>query len=242
MYQGCDIVHSLITHDISRMVCTCRKFTVAVFYTCGWFDANTAILAKRNGAVSALINRSKNEGTSRETTAERRLQTLIKCHSSATRFVSHPPTVRSLARIFAPLVSARSYVPRARVRIISRGGVENVFTVPGGTSALICRRKSGEGGIKGRDKSISCPLKCFSNLFNSVVSPLFLPLSLPLPVIVSPPPVIRCCCCTRDVAVLISTGLACLHVLSISVFLFFREIAEQKRREETDRSFRHFIG
>lgn len=48
------------------MVCTCRKFTIAVFYTRGWFDANTAILAKRNGVVSALINRSKNEGTSRD--------------------------------------------------------------------------------------------------------------------------------------------------------------------------------
>jgi len=191
MHQACDTVHSSITHDASR---TWRKFTVAAFYTCGWFHANTAILAKRNGAVSALINRSRNEGTSRnDVTAERRLQTLIKCHSSATRLVSHPPTVGALARAYFRAARKCTHA-RTHARIISRGGVENVFTVPGGTSALICRRKSGEGGIKGRDKSISCPLKCFSNLFNSVVSSLFGFLSFSLPVIVSPPPVIRCCC------------------------------------------------
>lgn len=87
-------------------------------------------------------------------------------------------------------------------------------------------------------------LLSLSSIYSLTFS-LFLSSPLSLSVIVSPFPVslpVMRCCYRRDVAVLISTGLACLHVLSISVFLFFHEIAEQKHREETGRSFRHFIG
>lgn len=179
--------------------------------------------------------------------AERRLQTLIKCHSSATRFVSHPPTMRSLARIFAPLVSARSYTRHARGvhALFHAGAAKTYLPFPAGQAPWFVAENQARVESRVAIKALAARLSVFptcSTLLSLLSFPLSLYLSLSLPVIVSPPPVIRCCCCTRDVAVLISTGLACLHVLSISVFLFFREIAEQKHCEETDRSFRHFIG
>lgn len=172
---------------------------------------------------------------------ERRLQTLIKCHSSATRFVSHPPLNR-LARIVAARKCALRALRHAcvRVRITSRGGVEKRIYRSRRDKRLDLSPKirvESRVAIKALAARLSVFPTCSTLLSLLSLSLLSLPsFPLSLSVIVSPfpvsLPVIRCCC-RRDVAVLISTGLACLHVLSISVFLFFRKIVEQKLREET---------